>query len=144
LNQQFLDFDTFELKNLNGNLRLGAKDKQMKAPSLDSTAIKQSGWKVKLNDVNLQNIAFKFDDMQSKPTQKGIDYSHLDFGKFNLKAEKLYYGNDTISGNIKSLAANEKRGLNIQSLKTISFTDLKMQHLIIYMSERHKHFYRTK
>ena len=121
LNKQLLDFDTFELKNLKGNLRLGAKDKQMKTPSLDSTSIKQSGWKVRLNDVDIQNIAFRFDDMQSKPTQSGIDYSHLDLSKFNLKAEKLYYGNDTISGNIKSLAANEKRGLNIQSLKTDFF-----------------------
>ena len=121
LNKQLLDFDTFELKNLKGNLRLGAKDKQIKAPSLDSTSIKQSGWKVRLNDVDIQNIAFRFDDMQSKPTQSGIDYSHLDLSKFNLKAEKLYYGNDTISGNIKSLAANEKRGLNIQSLKTDFF-----------------------
>lgn len=116
-----MDFDTFELKNLKGNLRMGAKDKQIKTPSLDSTSIKQSGWKVRLNDVDIQNIAFRFDDMQSKPTQSGIDYSHLDLSKFNLKAEKLYYGNDTISGNIKSLAANEKRGLNIQSLKTDFF-----------------------
>ena len=121
LNKQLLDFDSFELKNLKGNLRLGVKDKQMKAPSLDSTSIKQSGWKVRLNDVDIQNIAFRFDDMQSKPTQSGIDYSHLDLSKFNLKAEKLYYGNDTISGNVKSLAAIEKRGLNIQSLKTNFF-----------------------
>ena len=121
LNKQLLDFDSLELKNLKGNLRLGTKDKEMKAPSLDSTSIKQTGWKVRLKDVDIQNIAFKFDDMQSKPTQKGIDYSHLDLSKFNLKAEKLYYGNDTISGNIKSLAANEKRGLNIQSLKTDFF-----------------------
>ncbi|TDO70013.1 uncharacterized protein DUF490 [Flavobacterium chryseum] len=121
LNKQLLDFDSFQLKNLKGNLRLGAKDKQIKAPSLDSTSIKQSGWKVKLNNVSIQNIAFKFDDMQSAPTQKGIDYSHLDLSKFNLNAEKLYYGNDTISGNIKSLAANEKRGLEIQSLKTNLF-----------------------
>ncbi|MDR7209507.1 translocation/assembly module TamB domain-containing protein [Flavobacterium piscis] len=121
LNKQLLDFDTFELKNLKGNLRLGAKDKQIKTPGLDSTSIKQTGWKVKLNDVDIQNIAFKFDDMQSAPTQKGIDYSHLDLNKFNLQAEKLYYGNDTISGNIKTLAANEKRGLEIQSLKTNFF-----------------------
>ena len=121
LNKQLLDFDSFELKNLKGNLRLGVKDKQMKAPSLDSTSIKQSGWKVRLNDVDIQNIAFRFDDMQSKPTQSGIDYSHLDLSKFNLKAEKLYYGNDTISGNVKSLAAIEKKGLNIQSLKTNFF-----------------------
>lgn len=121
MNNQFLDFDTFEVKNLKGNLRLGAKDKQIQAPSLDTTAIKQSGWKVKLADVNLENIAFKFDDMQSKPVSKGIDYSHMDLDKFNFKAEKLYYGNDTISGNIKALAINDKSGLQIQSLKTNFF-----------------------
>jgi hypothetical protein len=121
MNNQFLDFDTFELKNLKGNLRLGAKDKQIQAPSLDTTSIKQSGWKVKLADVNLENIAFKFDDMQSKPLSKGIDYSHMDLDKFNFKAEKLYYGNDTISGNIKSLAVTDKSGLQIQSLKTDFF-----------------------
>ncbi|OXA77113.1 Family of unknown function [Flavobacterium aquidurense] len=121
MNNQFLDFDTFEVKNLKGNLRLGAKDKQIKAPSLDTTSIKQSGWKVKLADVNLENIAFKFDDMQSKPVAKGIDYSHMDLDKFNFKAEKLYYGNDTISGNIKALAVNDKSGLQIQALKTAFF-----------------------
>ncbi|HEX8015708.1 MAG TPA: translocation/assembly module TamB domain-containing protein [Flavobacterium sp.] len=125
LNKQLLDFDTFELKNLKGNLRLGVKDKQLKTPSLDSTSIKQAGWKVKLKDVTIQNIAFKFDNMESKPTQKGIDYSHLDLSKFDLQADKLYYGNDTISGNIKSLSANEKRGLQIQSLKTDFFYDPK-------------------
>ncbi|OOV20280.1 translocation/assembly module TamB [Flavobacterium sp. LM4] len=125
LNRQLLDFDTFELKNLKGNLRLGVKDKQLKTPSLDSTSIKQAGWKVKLKDVTIQNIAFKFDNMESKPTQKGIDYSHLDLSKFDLQAAKLYYGNDTISGNIKSLSANEKRGLQIQSLKTNFFYDSK-------------------
>jgi hypothetical protein len=121
LNKQLLDFDAFEIKNLKGNLRLGAKDKQIQAPSLDTTAIKQEGWKVKLVDVDIQNIDFKFDDMQSKPVQRGIDYSHLDLDKFNLKANKLYYANDTISGNIKALAVTEKSGLNIQSLKTDFF-----------------------
>ena len=129
LNNQLLDFDTFELKNLKGNLRLGTKDKQIKTPSLDSTAIKQAGWKVKLNDIDIQNVAFKFDDMQSKPALKGIDYSHLDLNKLNFKAEKLYYGNDTISGNIKALTANDKSGLQIQSLKTNFFYGPKNAYL---------------
>ncbi|MCD0470688.1 translocation/assembly module TamB [Flavobacterium sp. JAS] len=129
LNNQLLDFDSFELKNLKGNLRLGAKDKQIQAPNLDTTAIKQTGWKVKLADVNLENIAFKFDDMQSKPVSKGIDYSHMDLDKFNFKAEKLYYGNDTISGNIKALTANDKSGLQIQSLKTDFFYGPKNAYL---------------
>lgn len=121
LNNQLLDFDSFELKELKGNLRLGAKDKQIQAPKLDTTAIKQAGWKAKLNKVDIQNVAFKFDDMQSKPTPKGIDYSHLDLSKFNLEAEKIYYANDTISGNINSFTVTEKRGLQIQSLKTNFF-----------------------
>ncbi|HEU0125139.1 MAG TPA: translocation/assembly module TamB, partial [Flavobacterium sp.] len=75
----------------------------------------------KLNETNLENIAFKFDDMQSKPKTKGLDYAHLDLNKFNFKAEKLYYGNDTISGNIKTLTVNEKSGLQIQALKTDFF-----------------------
>ncbi|MFH6994759.1 translocation/assembly module TamB domain-containing protein [Flavobacterium sp. FlaQc-48] len=129
LNNQLLDFDTFELKNLKGNLRLGTKDKQIKTPSLDSTAIKQVGWKVKLNNVDIQDVAFRFDDMQSKPVLKGIDYSHLDLDKFNFKAEKLYSGNDTISGNIKALTANEKSGLQIQSLKTDFFYGPKNAYL---------------
>lgn len=129
LNKQLLDFDTFEVKNLSGNLRLGAKDKQIQAPDLDSTSIKQAGWKVMLNDANLENIAFKFDDMQSKPKTKGLDYSHLDLSKFNFKAEKLYYANDTISGNIKTLTINEKSGLQIQALKTDFFYGPKNAYL---------------
>ncbi|TRX20777.1 translocation/assembly module TamB domain-containing protein [Flavobacterium franklandianum] len=129
LNKQLLDFDTFELKNLKGNLRLGVNDKQLITPNLDSTTIKQTGWKVKLNAVDLQNIAFKYDDMQSKPIAKGIDYSHLDLDKFNVKAEKIYYSNDTISGNIKSLTGIEKSGLQIQSFKTDFFYGPKNAYL---------------
>lgn len=129
LNKQLLDFETFELKNLKGNLRLGTNDKQLITPNLDTTTIKQTGWKVKLNTVDLQNIAFKYDDMQSKPIPKGMDYSHLELDKFNLKAEKMYYGNDTISGNIKSLAGIEKSGLQIQALKTNFFYGPKNAYL---------------
>jgi hypothetical protein len=129
LNKQLLDFNAFELKNLKGNLRLGAKDKQLITPNLDTTAIAQTGWKVKLNTVYLQNIAFKYDDMQSKPIPKGIDYSHLDLNKFHLKAEKLFYRNDTTTGNIKSLVGIEKSGLQIQALKTEFFYGPKKMEL---------------
>jgi len=100
---------------------LGTNDKKLITPNLDTTAIAQTGWKVKLNTVDLQNITFKYDDIQSKPIPKGMDYSHLDLDKFNLKAEKLYYRNGTTTGNIKSLMGIEKSGLQIQALKTDFF-----------------------
>lgn len=129
LNRQLLDFEALELKNLKGNLRLGTKDKQLQTPNLDTTAIKQAGWKVKLNVIDIQNIAFKFDDMQSKPILKGIDYSHMNLNQVNFKAEKLYYGNDTISGNIKALTLNDKSGLQLQALKTNFFYGPKNAYL---------------
>ncbi|HSN49300.1 MAG TPA: hypothetical protein VLR29_11110, partial [Flavobacterium sp.] len=57
------------------------------------------------------------------------DYSHIDLDKFNLKAEKLYYRNDTTTGNIKSLVGIEKSGLQIQALKTDFFYGPKKAHL---------------
>ncbi len=129
LNKRLLDFDTFELKSLKVNLRLGVNNKPLKSANLDSTAIVQTGWKVKLNAVDLKNIAFNYDDMQSKPISKGMDYSHLNLDKFNFKAKKLYYANDTISGNIQSLSINEKSGLQIQALKTDFFYSPKNAYL---------------
>ena len=129
LNKQLLDFDTFELKNLKGNLRLGTNDKELITPNLDTTAIAQTGWKVKLNTVDLQNIAFKYDNMQSKSIPKGIDFNHLDLDKLHLKAEKLFYRNDITTGKIKSLVGIEKSGLQIQALKTDFFYGPKKAHL---------------
>ena len=63
-------------KNLKGNLLLGKSDREIKTPKLDSTSIKQQGWKVKLKSVDFQNIAFRYDDMQTRKAVKGIDYIH--------------------------------------------------------------------
>ena len=129
LQKQLLDFETFQLKNLKGNLVFGKKDEKITTPSLDTTSIKQEGWKVKLNNADLQNVAFKFDDMKSKPTQKGIDYSHLDLKQLNLKAQKIDYNNSNISGNINSFTVKEKSGLNVQELKTNFFYGQKEAYL---------------
>jgi hypothetical protein len=129
IKNQTLDFDTFEVKNLKGNLLLGKKDKQIKTPNLDSTAIPKKGWKMKLKSLDLENIAFKFDDMESPAIANGLDYKHLDLNGFNTQAEKIYFANDTISGNVKSLTVNEKSGLKIQRLKTQFFYGPKQAYL---------------
>ncbi|WP_281336487.1 translocation/assembly module TamB domain-containing protein [Flavobacterium eburneipallidum] len=127
-NQKF-DFKSFEVKNLKGNLLFGKKDTPIKTPNLDSTSLPKQSWKVKLAKLDLQNIAFQFDDMQSPALKNGIDYSHLNLNSLNTKAEQIYYGNDTISGNLKSLTVNEKSGLKIQQLKTQFFYGPKQAYL---------------
>ncbi|KVV14277.1 translocation/assembly module TamB [Flavobacterium sp. TAB 87] len=118
INKQSIDLKSFEVKNLKGNLLLGKSDREIKTPKLDSTSIKQQGWRVKLKSVDFQNIAFRYDDMQTRKAVKGIDYSHLDLKNFNTRIGELYYANDTISGQVHSLTVQERSGLNIQALKT--------------------------
>ena len=127
--KQMLDFKKFEVKNLKGNLLLGKKDKQLKTPNVDTRAISKNGWKMKLKSIDLQNIAFKFDDMKSPAIANGIDYSHLDWNGLNAKAQDIYFANDTISGKVNSLVVNEKSGLRIQQLKTQFFYGPKQAYL---------------
>ncbi len=129
IKKQMLDFDQFEVKNLKGNLLLGKKEKQLKAPRLDTTAVSKKGWKVKLKSLDLQNIAFKFDDMESAGIKKGIDYKHLDFNGLSTKAQKIYFANDTISGTVKSFTVKEKSGLQVQQFKAQFFYGVKQAYL---------------
>ncbi|WP_281237797.1 translocation/assembly module TamB domain-containing protein [Flavobacterium praedii] len=129
IKNQILDFDSFEVKNVKGNLLLGKKDKQLKTPNLDTTAIATNGWKMKLKTIDLQNIAFQFDDMESLAIANGIDYSHLNWNGLNAKAEGIYFRNETISGRVKSLSLNEKSGLIIQQLQTQFFYGPKQAYL---------------
>ena len=126
---QMLDFKKFEVKNLKGNLLLVKKDKQLKTPNIDTKAISKNGWKMKLKSIDLQNIAFQFDDMKSPAIANGIDYSHLDWNGLNAKAQDIYFANDTISGRVKSLTLNEKSGLKIQQLRTQFFYGPKQAYL---------------
>ena len=129
LQKQLLDFDTFQLKNLKGNLVFGKKEEKIKTPKIDTTSIKQEGWKVKLKNADIQNVAFKFDDMKASELKKGIDYSHLDLNNFNLQAKQIAYSTDSISGNINSFTVKEKSGLNVQELKTNFFYGQKEAYL---------------
>lgn len=124
MNQQLVSLDNFELQDVYGNLALGKAEKTIKTPDADTTAIKQQGWKLKLDKIGIANVNFRFDDMNSAAVRKGIDYKHLDLKGFNLKGSNLNYAENNISGNIESLTIKDKSGLNVQSLKTdFAYTD---------------------
>lgn len=124
MKKQLVSLDNFELENLHGNLALGKADKNIKTPDVDTTAIKQQGWNLKLAKVAIANVNFRFDDLNSPKITKGIDYKHLDLRGFNLKGEKVNYGDNNISGNIASFTVKEKSGLDVQSFRSdFAYTD---------------------
>ncbi|MBC7607629.1 MAG: translocation/assembly module TamB domain-containing protein [Burkholderiales bacterium] len=119
IQKQVIDIESLDISGLKGNLVMGGFQKT--GSKTDATATPKStnkGWKFKLNQANLKQIAFRFDDQNATPLKKGIDYKHLDIRNFNLDGEKFNYTSDVISGNVYAFTAQEKSGLNIQALKT--------------------------
>lgn len=118
LKGQLIDLDNIELDGLKGRLVFGKFEKQVQE-SLpeETTAVQQAQWKFKLSNTDITNVAFKFDDQNSAPVKKGIDYKHLDFSNFSLKAQDFSYAPDAISGEIAQLTVKEKSGLDIKQLK---------------------------
>lgn len=119
LKNQLIDLDNLEIEGLKGQLALGKFEKQVKE-SLpeETTAVQQAQWKFKLANTDIKDVAFKFDDENSAPVAKGIDYKHLDITDLNLEAEDLSYSTEAISGNIATFSVKEKSGLNVEEFRT--------------------------
>lgn len=119
LKAQNIELERIELNGLSGRLALGKFEKQVQE-SLPETSpeVAKSQWKFRLNKADFDNIAFKFDDNNSVPVARGIDYKHLDITGFRLKAEDFVYNPTTIAGNIQTLTVKDKSGLDLKQLQT--------------------------
>ncbi|KGO91954.1 translocation/assembly module TamB domain-containing protein [Flavobacterium subsaxonicum] len=122
LKTQLIDLENIELNGLKGQLAFGKFEKQVQQALPEETAaVQQAQWKFKLNNADIKDVAFKFDDQNSAPVAKGIDFKHLDISNFNLEAKNFSYGPDAISGNIGKLTVTDKSGVDIQELRTEFF-----------------------
>lgn len=115
IKNQLIAINKLQLEDLTGGLSLGKYDVIASNPSSEPI---ENLWKVTLNQVDFARVNFRFDDENALPLQKGMDYKHLNFQNFNLKAEKIQYSSELIAGTIHSMTLQEKSGLNIESLKT--------------------------
>lgn len=119
LKGQLIDIDAITLDGLNGQLAFGKFEKQVQETLPEkTTAVQQAQWKIKLTDADINNVAFRFDDMNAAPVKKGIDYKHLAITNFKLDAEDFSYAPGAISGTINNFSVRDKSGLNIIELRT--------------------------
>lgn len=122
LKKQLIDLDNIEIDNLKGQLAFGKFEKQVqKELPKESAAVQQAQWKFKLANADIKNVAFKFDDQNSAPVVKGVDFKHLDISNFNFKAKDFDYSPSAIKGSINKLTVNDKSGLVIEDLHTDFF-----------------------
>lgn len=119
LKSQLIDLENIELNGLKGQLAFGKFEKQVQQALPEETAaVQQAQWKIRLDNADITDVAFKFDDENSAPVKKGIDYKHLDISNLTLKAKDFSYSPDTISGNITQFTVRDKSGLDIKELRT--------------------------
>jgi len=119
LKTQLIDLKSIELNGLKGQLAFGKFEKKVQeALPEQSAAVQKAQWKFRLGTTDISDVAFKFDDENSAPVAKGIDYKHLDLSNVNLAAKDFSYGPDGISGNISRFSMADKSGVDIRELRT--------------------------
>jgi hypothetical protein len=127
IQKQNIEIAAMEMNGLKGGFTIKKLLKKTTAGTTASTA--PNSWKIKLNQADLSDIAFRFDDENSVRIKKGIDYKHLELSNFNLKAERLQYTSAQMSGNIRSFTMRDKSGVDIESLRTDFFYGAKQAYL---------------
>ena len=116
---QNLVVSAMEMNGLKGGFTLGKVKQPTKKREVElKSKATTTGWNVALSKADLTDIDFRFDDENSAPVKKGIDYKHLGLSGFELKATDVSYSPEVISGNVKSLKMRDKSGVVIEKLQT--------------------------
>ncbi|RYE25375.1 MAG: translocation/assembly module TamB [Sphingobacteriales bacterium] len=118
LNTQYVTLKDVLLDTTNIKVVMGKKEVTAdKAEEVVDSAVAKK-WKVLAGTIRLNGINFAMDDENAPKQQYGIDYSHLDVRNLALDLDQLLYTTDTIAGNLKHLAVQEKSGFNLKEFKT--------------------------
>lgn len=112
----------FLLNHSEVNVSMGGRSaelaKEVADTLIDHDVAPPMKWRVDADALDLNQAAFVLNDETQKALPSGIDYAHLNVSDLRLNAKEVHYTTDTISGIIQQLAAREKSGLDIRSLKT--------------------------
>jgi hypothetical protein len=94
----------------------------------------ESNFKIKINEINLSNLHFSFDNWNFEPIPYGMDYNHLDLKNVNGKVESLRNRNGVTTFSLDSVSLSDKSGFVLENLhcyflasdKKIKFEDLNI------------------
>lgn len=95
----------------------------------DTTA---SNFKIKINEINLLNIHFSFDNWNIEPIPYGMDYNHMDIKHLYGKVKSLRNRNGVTTFNLENIALVEKSGFQLDGMECYflaSDKKIKFEHL---------------
>lgn len=116
---QLISVEEFTLDGLSGGFTMGRikTPERKESPALSAAANNPEGWKVSLKKTEISKVNFRFDDENSAPVAKGIDYKHLDLTDVRLSAKNIGYQTDSIFGQVNSFSLKDKSGVTVNDFR---------------------------
>ncbi len=120
LKNQIIHFDKLTINNTKTAIRLGKKEEAKivaKEAAQEVEAQAQKGWSIRLDALELNNNALRFDNDNTPKQPYGIDYAHLNAEDFTLHAENFVMNTDSIGAVITAGRFREQSGFQLDELK---------------------------
>lgn len=121
LGKNKIAINSLEIDRLNTQLLLDKSNKAENKSVSNETKSESNDWEVQLKFLKFKDIQLGFDNNNSQPINKGIDYNHLLVSDLNFAAQNIKYQNNEITASIDSLRLKDKSGLNIEQIQAQVF-----------------------
>ncbi len=106
----FVDKIILDSSSIEFNMPLATTNKT----GADSIAAVPSLWKLDINQVQLRNNAFTFNNKAAAPAE-GLDFNHLGLQNININAENIQYNADSIFASVNQIAFKDKSGFQLDT-----------------------------
>jgi len=120
LEKSLIEVKDILLENAENNIIFGHSTGPIEAvkEDEDNDDSDTSKWRIRAQQLVLNQTHFTLDDNTQPRLRQGMDYSHMDFSGLSIILKDLNFLTDSIYGDLQHLATREKCGLNIIELKT--------------------------
>lgn len=96
----------------------GRPPRPKKAPTIDTTAFNPELWKMRIRNIDLDEVHFKFVSKTTAPYPNEFDPEYIDVSHISLLIEDAQLEADTLKGHIKHFKAQERCGLEIKEMQS--------------------------
>ncbi len=92
--------------------------KRKRTHEIDTTPFNPEKWQLTINKLNIEDGHFFLDDSDKPPGQYGLyDEWKMNINPIQIKAEQIKIVGDTLTGNLKHLAAKDRSGIEIKEMR---------------------------
>ncbi len=119
LREQQIAVKKLAITNTDARLRMG-KNKKTTKTNADTTVADEAtaAWRILADFVDLSDVSYQMDNDNEVKLTKGMDYAHMYLKDVALSMRDVQYCTDSITGDVRHLAAKEQCGLVVEELKT--------------------------